>query len=151
MMEPTNTFRTRLKQYFEAEGLDPAQFSPKIGRSVDTVKAYLAGTNVPKVDVILEIGRQYPHWSIKYLLTGVGEPFKSQKQAVPTEGPTNEKGSILKWLMVRNRVHLDLATLPLDGFQILYEDLVEEVGELLAETQHKMQEIDRLTKANLDL
>lgn len=147
--EPS-TFRRRLKAFLANENIDPSEFAPKIGRSVDAVKRYIAGTSAPKVDVILEMGIAYPHWSLKYLFTGIGEPYKEIETKVVEDPRPNEKENLQRWMALRARIQTNLNTLPLDGFEVIFSKLLEEVGELLEENQKKIEQLEPIFKTTLD-
>lgn len=127
-------FGNRLRTYLQNEGITDSAFAKSINRTVGIGRFEKNPDMLPKTSMILEITKQYPHWSIPYILFGKGEPYppENNQQKADNDDLRGHFESLAKWMSVREDLSLDMAGLPLEGYPAVLEQLqdhLEKIGD----------------------
>lgn len=125
------TVKERLIEYLKDEKIQQIDFCSMLGVS----KAYVSSmSNSMQPDKIKLIAEKFPHWNIKYLLTGLGNRYLTESNIDPIDSYKEEI------LQAKNEV---ISTL-----QDMIKLKDEEIVRLKQEIAKNQEKIEKLQKTN---
>ena len=134
-MEKTNqAFGERLQALLNQEGLTRNALSTQAKIPYSTLKHSLETPGAMlSIDHILSLSHHFPHWSLRYLLTGEGEPCRAL--APPPKAPNilNASERTNHWMQRRAQVQDELGRIRGDAWGPYVLHLQQWVEELIEE------------------
>ena len=101
----------RIRKMIEYYGLKPYSFEQKILVSEGTLRKFLAGEIVIKVDTLAKISANFPDVSIDWLLLGKGEMLRQNSEKNNDERVPMVKIPVDVWETMRDTMQLQTASI----------------------------------------
>ena len=88
-MDKEKTFKERLVDELNYQGISNKEFAAKIGISISTLNMYLYRGSIPAADVAVKMAHVL-NTTTEYLVTGILGDFVSEKQSIKADWQKNK-------------------------------------------------------------
>ena len=103
-MDKEKTFKERLVDELNYQGISNKEFAAKIGISISTLNMYLYRGSIPAADVAVKMA-QILNTTTEYLVTGILGDFVSEKQSIKADWQKNKIKVMLDELNAKQLEH----------------------------------------------
>ena len=136
-------FKARFKRLLKEDNITVKEVAEKLSVNPDTVKNYITKASTPKMEILMNMCEEFPHWSPSYLIAGQGEPLVRGNGTDSPQEPIIPSlyDSLSQWIGYKQELELDLDRMPIATHHGLVGTALNKIEELLRESENLIEAI----------